>query len=122
MSPTTARASGPASDVRVRPQTRRSLRRGVLHGEALYHGGHDVLPRKYDRAPPAIDPGLSVRVVAATQDLRRPHYDLHTSMDIKCTVYVRIGFGTRYVAYLGCLLYTSPSPRDLSTSRMPSSA
>ena len=25
-------------------------------------------------------------------------------------------------AYYGCLLYTSPSPRDLSTSRMPSSA
>ena len=25
-------------------------------------------------------------------------------------------------AALGCLLYTSPSPRDLSTSRMPSSA
>ena len=24
--------------------------------------------------------------------------------------------------YFGCLLYTSPSPRDLSTSRMPSSA
>ena len=24
--------------------------------------------------------------------------------------------------YWGCLLYTSPSPRDLSTSRMPSSA
>ena len=27
----------------------------------------------------------------------------------------------RYDQY-GCLLYTSPSPRDLSTSRMPSSA
>ena len=26
------------------------------------------------------------------------------------------------VPLLGCLLYTSPSPRDLSTSRMPSSA
>ena len=26
------------------------------------------------------------------------------------------------VKILGCLLYTSPSPRDLSTSRMPSSA
>ena len=26
------------------------------------------------------------------------------------------------VLYAGCLLYTSPSPRDLSTSRMPSSA
>ena len=28
----------------------------------------------------------------------------------------------RLWAYQGCLLYTSPSPRDLSTSRMPSSA
>ena len=27
-----------------------------------------------------------------------------------------------WVSYWGCLLYTSPSPRDLSTSRMPSSA
>ena len=28
----------------------------------------------------------------------------------------------RDVGHIGCLLYTSPSPRDLSTSRMPSSA
>ena len=27
-----------------------------------------------------------------------------------------------FAAYAACLLYTSPSPRDLSTSRMPSSA
>jgi len=27
-----------------------------------------------------------------------------------------------FVRFVGCLLYTSPSPRDLSTSRMPSSA
>ena len=27
-----------------------------------------------------------------------------------------------YVAFLGCLLYTSPSPRDVEESRMPSSA
>ena len=27
-----------------------------------------------------------------------------------------------YEAFKDCLLYTSPSPRDLSTSRMPSSA
>ena len=37
-------------------------------------------------------------------------------------------FGSRYASATGtsliqgCLLYTSPSPRDLSTSRMPSSA
>ena len=29
---------------------------------------------------------------------------------------------TTYAEGIGCLLYTSPSPRDLSTSRMPSSA
>ena len=31
-------------------------------------------------------------------------------------------FGTKKLKNMGCLLYTSPSPRDLSTSRMPSSA
>ena len=30
--------------------------------------------------------------------------------------------GRYQLVYLLCLLYTSPSPRDLSTSRMPSSA
>ena len=38
---------------------------------------------------------------------------------------ILIGFqDTYFVAFniMGCLLYTSPSPRDLSTSRMPSSA
>ena len=30
--------------------------------------------------------------------------------------------GARFKLHYGCLLYTSPSPRDLSTSRMPSSA
>ena len=29
---------------------------------------------------------------------------------------------TRKAEFTDCLLYTSPSPRDLSTSRMPSSA
>ena len=29
---------------------------------------------------------------------------------------------TQSLRVIGCLLYTSPSPRDLSTSRMPSSA
>ena len=34
----------------------------------------------------------------------------------------RIIDGLGNLAMNGCLLYTSPSPRDLSTSRMPSSA
>ena len=32
------------------------------------------------------------------------------------------GFSSNAVMSIICLLYTSPSPRDLSTSRMPSSA
>eukprot|EP00831_Metopus_contortus_P045668 TRINITY_DN36624_c0_g1_i3.p2 TRINITY_DN36624_c0_g1~~TRINITY_DN36624_c0_g1_i3.p2 ORF type:complete len:145 (+),score=21.17 TRINITY_DN36624_c0_g1_i3:103-537(+) len=32
------------------------------------------------------------------------------------------GYGTANIEFSFCLLYTSPSPRDLSTSRMPSSA
>ncbi len=35
--------------------------------------------------------------------------------------YISYSFGGAY-GIKGCLLYTSPSPRDLSTSRMPSSA
>ena len=34
----------------------------------------------------------------------------------------RLGFSLSEVRDIICLLYTSPSPRDLSTSRMPSSA
>ena len=35
---------------------------------------------------------------------------------------VSMGLGPMLAIYQACLLYTSPSPRDLSTSRMPSSA
>ena len=38
-------------------------------------------------------------------------------------IWIRVRFDDGSVGrYLPCLLYTSPSPRDLSTSRMPSSA
>ena len=37
-------------------------------------------------------------------------------------VYLLFDTKGNYRAYRTCLLYTSPSPRDLSTSRMPSSA
>ena len=33
-----------------------------------------------------------------------------------------VAMRTVYMKYIGCLLYTSPSPRDRTRSRMPSSA
>ena len=62
-------------------------------------------------------------------------YGLNTYWDYRMTNYSsahsRFGLGGEYFWkdfslrnnwYMSCLLYTSPSPRDLSTSRMPSSA
>ena len=43
------------------------------------------------------------------------------SLDLDSTETI-IGNRQIYTSSMGCLLYTSPSPRDLSTSRMPSSA
>jgi len=38
------------------------------------------------------------------------------------TIWLARAAGTKGKVFYTCLLYTSPSPRDLSTSRMPSSA
>ena len=47
----------------------------------------------------------------AKPDLKGIHHVAYRCKDAKETV-----------EFYDCLLYTSPSPRDLSTSRMPSSA
>ena len=49
--------------------------------------------------------------------------DTHTHDDFAAVLYPDMGFKVQGgVTTCVCLLYTSPSPRDLSTSRMPSSA
>ena len=53
-------------------------------------------------------PGLPVRTSKGEKDMKDPKM-----------VY---GHDENLAQYAPCLLYTSPSPRDLSTSRMPSSA
>ena len=48
-----------------------------------------------------------------------------TASDLVLTIVEMLrkkGVVGKFVEFYGCLLYTSPSPRDLSTSRMPSSA
>ena len=48
---------------------------------------------------------------------------LASELSQKCTNFLKT-MSQRYQVFLlgGCLLYTSPSPRDISGSRMPSSA
>ena len=50
--------------------------------------------------------------------------DWQTGLAVLVTVSLATALSSRYVdrSFFLCLLYTSPSPRDLSTSRMPSSA
>ena len=69
-----------------------------------------------------------VPVSAETQDEHAT--ELKTSLSKPAPIYKRIwaqpegkvGAILTGLVLLVCLLYTSPSPRDLSTSRMPSSA
>ena len=48
------------------------------------------------------------------------HGRTYTLADVHARFYRMQGYNVLFP--MGCLLYTSPSPRDLSTSRMPSSA
>mgnify|MGYP000486367351 CR=1 FL=1 len=50
-----------------------------------------------------------------------PYYWVFEQYGVEDPRITQIG-DTYYITYTACLLYTSPSPRDLSTSRMPSSA
>ena len=55
-----------------------------------------------------------------TRDLKLPQLDKKAiQQKVRSTLYK---YPIIPFLFYGCLLYTSPSPRDLSTSRMPSSA
>ena len=66
---------------------------------------------------------LEVKAVldnAVPEIIPNPEYERYVDMGFdpeRC-----IEMGIYPTLEIGCLLYTSPSPRDLSTSRMPSSA
>ena len=67
--------------------------------------------------PISADPGLMNWLTQATQKpVSEPEVELPPTV-FMIMAEIKSGRGMNF-----CLLYTSPSPRDLSTSRMPSSA
>ena len=74
----------------------------------------------------AINLGGKIHLEQAARKLPRSMYEpeqfpglIHRMLDPKTVILL---FASGKLVCTGCLLYTSPSPRDLSTSRMPSSA
>ena len=86
-----------------------------------------ALQKRFDRQP---HPDLDAQVEYAHEELRRDmdaagRGKLLRLLDAQNTLLVEsklMSFTAGFKLAWGCLLYTSPSPRDLSTSRMPSSA
>ena len=70
--------------------------------------------------------GMSIKVINVNH--KATHSGSELGFGVKTLISATVLICTLYklspcfILLLGCLLYTSPSPRDLSTSRMPSSA
>ena len=62
------------------------------------------------------------RIVVCRDELRADRHLLDQLADLKVTTLDVLGLGVGDVVLGDCLLYTSPSPRDRTRSRMPSSA
>ena len=90
-------------EVRLQAKEYRSLSNEALKDQALDLGYE---ARKSDKVKHLLVRGFALVVEAATRHLKMTHYDVQLS-------------GGRAMS---CLLYTSPSPRDRTRSRMPSSA
>ena len=88
----------------------------------------DVLQFEDDEQVDPLHPvvGLLQWLVDSTDPLNYAPYWHHEALENRVTVptpvLVTSGLDDAQTSYLTCLLYTSPSPRDVEESRMPSSA
>ena len=74
---------------------------------------HRFNKSQQDAFLPHVENGLFTFIGATTEN---PSFEVNSALLSRCQVYILNSLSN------DCLLYTSPSPRDLSTSRMPSSA
>ena len=84
----------------------------------LESGGEEFFPRHYP-VMVALHSGWILSMLLEVWTLER---EFSWQLAGPSMILVIIGQGLRYHAILTCLLYTSPSPRDVEESRMPSSA
>ena len=92
----------------------------LIRDELEVDGGQIELPANFriggvDQEAPASDISLLDTVLAADHERHQLLAEADTATDAD-------RLGQIHARLIDCLLYTSPSPRDLSTSRMPSSA
>ena len=80
--------------------------------------GRDAILTAFDCADVVAASGLAL--TEALPALDRLTDERYARVDLEDAV--RLTWDYLHIVPLDCLLYTSPSPRDLSTSRMPSSA
>ena len=91
-----------------------SGRPGLAQVRQLLNAGYQV--RATTRNPETMKHFENIEVVSA--DYNDPDSIYEACLGADTVFYTRPSFEESH----NCLLYTSPSPRDLSTSRMPSSA
>ena len=85
----------------------------ILEFELFFAYVQHMCQRRYLFAPPAERCGMVPAEHLAP---------LHAKLDVLCRAWGERDVRVKRLRIMLCLLYTSPSPRDLSTSRMPSSA
>jgi len=98
---------------------------GALHWREIgpFRGGRTVAAVGVSGRPPAFYIGVNHGGVWRSGDYGRTWAPIFDDQPTGSIGAIAIAPSDRRIIYVGsCLLYTSPSPRDLSTSRMPSSA
>ena len=106
---TTIKATGPIKNLRAKLRSLTRITTGIAHtrwathGEAILKNTHPHLSENIS----IVHNGIIENYIELKSFLKKKGYSFNSDTDSEV---------------ISCLLYTSPSPRDKSSSRMPSSA
>ena len=97
----------------------------MSYGKAVSHEDHDHRPgfiKRWFFSTNHKDIGTLYIIFAILAGLVGGYFSLIMRAELAAPGLDVVADGQAWNVIITCLLYTSPSPRDLSTSRMPSSA